>query len=188
MTDENDVETLLDEHGIVTEDDLQNAIDDALGKIDTPDIDLPDDMPDEFDSFVDERGAAEVADQRVVEHFDHLVNEDCDTERCNTIRDQLGLDPDGDDHDHDEEAPAVDGEADEADAGEAEDAETTETGEGGAHRGGQPDDAGNSDSDTDSDGSEDTSTTTQTDESEPSDDTDDDGGEDVETNVFGEPV
>lgn len=179
MTDENDVETLLDEHGIVTEDDLQNAIDDALGNIDTPDIDLPDDMPDEFDSFVDERGAAEVADQRVVEHFDHLVNEDCDTDRCNSIRDQLGIEFE------DVDADADDGEADEADA---EDAETTETGEGGAHRGGESseaddDDEGNSDGD--SEASEDI---TDSGEGSTDESSDDDGSDDVETNVFGEPV
>lgn len=174
MGDKSDV----DVDDLVTVEELEDLRDEIQGEIEDHEVDVdPADVgavtEDEIDSFVDQDRAAEVADRRVTQHLDHLINEDCDTESCEHKRDgiaemvaeRLGVDTD-------ELEDAASGEADE---GEPEDAETTETGGEGDHRGGESD--GDDEMGNESDGG-------TTDGS----DADADDSEDVETNVFGEPV
>lgn len=173
---------LPDIDDLVTQDDLEDAIenvfteyvDDSEPEVETtPDVD--ESMMDEIDDFVDKHEAAEVADQRVVKHLEHIVTEDCETEACNEIRRNLGLLPEEETeetHDHDHAEESADADHPETDEGAAESVEDTETDEGDATVGasdGEPDDA---EADADA-------------ETEESGDTDD---EDVETNIFGEPV
>lgn len=80
-----------------------------------------DEMPD-FEDFTDKDEAAEVADRTFMSRMSHLVNENCDTEACNEIREKFGIDPtdseeseQGPDHDHDDDESADD--ADSSDEG-----------------------------------------------------------------------
>lgn len=88
----------ITKENIVTDEKLQDAIDSL--RDDIPDTDeMPD--PDEFGG-VDPEEVQEMADKTFMQRLEHLVEEDCDTEMCNRLRDSLDIEHT---HDDDPEEP-----------------------------------------------------------------------------------
>ena len=151
------------------EDDEQPTIQDIADEFEQVYEQMPDDGDDggsdiDFDPDDVIGEAEETARHEAIDTLDHIINDSCETEECNEIRDALGLDPNenGSDSDSDND-----------------DSESTESAD---------DDGGESDGDSgagDADGEPDS-------DPEGTDD-DGSGGSDGEawdedTNIFGEPI
>lgn len=90
----------------ISADDIAEALD-TVESLETQVDSLEDELDiavteDDFNAL-EPTEAQEIADRTFMERLDHLVNEDCDTEKCNEIRNQFDIDPGTQDsHDHDE--------------------------------------------------------------------------------------
>lgn len=118
MTDPNDIE--IDD--IVTKDDLDDRFEEFRDEFGDPSFD-----PDEFD-VPDHGEIQDVADRTFFERLQHLVNEDCDTEACNRLRDRFGIDPTegGDESEGNEESSRGESESSD-DSSDGEDPEEAES-------------------------------------------------------------
>lgn len=104
---------------LVTQEDLQDTVSDAIeaalgddsdnsdsheahehdgdgGSFDIDSDTIADHLPDDV---VTHDEASEMAERKFLDGLEHIVNDDCDTESCNQIREQLGIDPSSDESD-----------------------------------------------------------------------------------------
>lgn len=149
MSDDDPDPTDIDVDDLVFQDDLESFADEIESRISeqTPDA----------DGFVEPEDAQGIADATFMDRLEHLVNDDCDTEQCNEIRDAFGI------------------------GGAEGDAEGEETGDGDGAEDGSEASEGDADGGDDSEGGDEAG------ESDDESGDGDDSEDEPRTNAFGEP-
>lgn len=132
-----------------TVDDLANEFEEIWEAVESDDGDDVPDIDFEPDELIDtaESRAQETARDSALEGIEHLIDEDCDNERCNELRDALGVGT----HDHDHDDGDGDDDAGEAESAESVDDDGSDSGgaDAGADGGGDDDDSGGESSESD---------------------------------------
>lgn len=97
----------IDVDDLVFEDDLDDALEEALSDVKTDPEELADEVAGLLDTGgLDAEDVQGITDATVQDRLEHLVHEDCDTPACNRLREEFDLNPSEDDGDGEDGADA----------------------------------------------------------------------------------